>query len=197
MSVKNKISIPVFHGSLTGDIKEFHPCTHFGTREQAIFCAIRQAIEINRNDNKIYLYACSLEADECAIHHMSKDWHSPKVVATLYHYLIDTNRADIQAELWRKYYRDPKIAIDDPIYLKLLDENMSEKGHQVLSYDNKHEGIGVSYMALYGACVAISSVIEVSEEDVRNVFLDNQEYFSMTFGTMQKVLHFEDVFGSR
>lgn len=192
-----KISIPVFHGSLIGDIKEFRPCSHFGTRKQAVFSAIRKAIESRKKDNKIYRYACTIEAENHEIYHMSADWGSPKVVATLYHYLIDSGRTDVQEEIWREYYHGSNPNPDDAIYFKLLDEHMSEKGHKVLSYNNKHEGEGTSYMALYNACIAISSVIEIPEKEAREVFYENQKYYSMISGKIGNTLEFEDVFSPR
>ena len=216
--MKNKLSIPVFHGSFTGNIEEFHPCTHFGTREQATYRAIEKAMGSNLDEfykkakiskKSIFVYSCLIEfyPHEC---YEMEDWGASDCKTTLYHYLKKSRGEEYQKKIWRTHInlKDDEgemIDISGASILKILDKHMLESQHKIISYANLVEFQGMSYMALYGDVVKITDIECLSleefkiyfqryEDKLHKVYKGKRAYRMLQSKFKKDRLEFEDVF---
>lgn len=81
-------TLNLFHSSLTPEINEFHPLSHFGSRKQAIIVAKNKIARMRKNPNEVeaYLYEVEIIYSAPSEIFMIEDGGSPRPRMLLINY---------------------------------------------------------------------------------------------------------------
>lgn len=184
--MNKKLNIEVFHGSLTAEIDEFRPASHFGDRLQAL-SAIGAKKFLDGVDGIPIIYKVRIDVPEINLFKVERDWgkFGPQgallPLRALMEQVADSKEKLEIAKRFNRYQKEinnSHIKADQTkISEKYLKEESGEK-YKVIQYSNLVEGCGEGYCVIDTSTLNIESTSNPTWNEVMEAFRNHSDWES-------------------